>query len=138
MNARAHTVRVVPGLEEATRQWGRDHRAGRHRATRDHFDEDMELSDLFGPTSNHSPVPVRETESLVLPAAEVLHALVERHGLKAVIATLRALCDSHVSSGDDVGMELGAMLEDEEKSDSWREAANALEALATSGKVDVR
>src|SRR4030095_10291444 len=98
-------VESIPGIAEATKHWGRMHRRDRRNAVEAEF-EPVDLDEIFGATSNHSPVATRQTDHLLIEGAEVLEALVSAHGLKAVIATLRPLCDSHVGVGCDEHAEL--------------------------------
>lgn len=128
-------IRTIPGLSEITRRAQKARLRGAHSVIdAQAFDleaEQCDLDEFFGEVARTEAVPRRHTDALVLAgaASRVLDDMIETHGLKSILATLRALCDSRCDNGLTENDEFGAMLDAEEKSADFRSAADALEQL---------
>lgn len=140
------SIRTLPGLQEITRQGQRSRMRGRHTVIdADSFEAECDAVDLDEVFSFHdSPATKtaarRASDGQIIKgdAVRALDELLERHGLAAIVATLRSLADSRTDNGCGEGEDFATLLDTEESSKGWRTAADALETLVTSGKVDAR
>lgn len=102
---------------------------------REVIDEEFLDSDL--PDSFVSRSRVRGSARHVVSgeAMAQLDALIEAHGLRAVLATVRSLCDSRTDNGHEESMDLDELMAAEPANAEWQTVADKLEDIVTARKL---